>query len=112
MEPPSKNYGAPGEVDLRLNRLMRSASSAEDAVSTAPFGFDTRVVAQWRAGANAGNGNGVARLVRRVALLAAAVIVVSTAGTVRELQRSQASGEPFTNEFAIADSAIENEILP
>jgi hypothetical protein len=96
------------DVDLRLDRLLRSAAlGKEDVLVTAPFGFDTRVVARWRAGAS--NGNGLSRLIGRVALLAALVIIIATAGALREVTRGRDLGEPLTNEFAIADSVIENE---
>jgi hypothetical protein len=96
-------------TDSQIERLLRSAATvAEEKQTSAPFGFDTRVVALWRAGLT--NGNGVGRLIRHVAMLAAAVIIVSTAATIREFQQSQESvGESLTNEFAIADSVIQNE---
>ena len=96
-------------MDSHIDRLLRSAGrSTEQQPVSPPFGFETRVVAQWRAGSS--NGNGVARLIRRVAILAAAVIVVSTAGTIREFARTRENiGEPLANEFAIADSAIQTE---
>jgi hypothetical protein len=72
-----------------------------------PFGFDTRVVALWRAfGVKP---NGIASLLRRVALLSAAVIAISTLVAVRELQQSREQSNDFTNEFAIADTAIQDE---
>jgi len=75
-----------------------------------PFGFDTRVVALWRAISI--KANGLTPLLRRVALLSAAVIVISTVAAVREARQSRERvGEPFTNEFAIADSAIQDEFL-
>ena len=99
------------DVDLRLKRLLRAAAQIpSEAVATAPFGFDTRVVAQWRASGNS-HGNGLARLIRRVAIVATAVIVISTAAAFREFNRSREIGEPLTNEFAIADSAIQQEFL-
>jgi hypothetical protein len=96
------------DVDLRLERLLRSAAREGDEVAaSAPFGFDTRVVALWRASANSGNGLG--RLIRRVAVLATAVIIISTAAVVREFKQSQDVDEPSANEFAIADSIIQDE---
>ena len=96
------------DVDLKLKRLLQSASQAgDDSPASAPFGLDTRVVALWRA--SAPNGNGLARLVRRVALLATAVIIVATAAAVREFNQSREIGEPSANEFAIADSVIQSE---
>ena len=94
----------------KIDRLLRSAAQMdEEAPVTMPFGFDTRVVALWRAALP--TGNGVMQLLRRVALLSTAVIVVSTIGAVREANQSREIRESLTNEFAIADSAIQDEFL-
>ena len=92
-----------------LQRLLKSAAQApEEPEPSVPFGFDTRVVALWRAGN--GNGvNGIARLVRRVAVIAAFVILISSAASFHELQEAQESVDSASNEYAIADTAIENE---
>jgi hypothetical protein len=91
-----------------IDRLLRSAAQAHEEVPAAmPFGFDTRVVALWRGAAP--KANGVMSLLQRVALLSAAVIVISTIAAVREASQSRDIGESFTNEFAIADSAIQDE---
>ena len=91
-----------------LDRLLRSAAQAgEDAPATMSFGFDTRVVALSRPAAP--KPNGVARLLRRVALLSATVIVVSTLAALREARQSREQYNDLTNEFAIADTAIQDE---
>ncbi|MFZ0917460.1 MAG: hypothetical protein WAN04_11240 [Candidatus Udaeobacter sp.] len=96
--------------DEKIDRLLRSAGQAREEIAvTMPFGFDTRVVALWRAAAP--RTNGVISLVRRVALLSAAVIVISTIGAVREVSQNREISESFTNEFAIADSAIQDEFV-
>ena len=92
-----------------LHRLLRSAAQATDPENiSAPFGFDTRVVALSRMASDVG-GNGIARLLRRVALIAAAVILVSSAASFRELLATQDIAEPGANEYAIADSEIQQE---
>lgn len=91
-----------------IDRLLRSAAQVrEEEPSSMPFGFDTRVIALWRAALP--TSNGVVSLVRRVAALALAVIVISTIAAVREANQSREIGESFTNEFAIADTAIQDE---
>ncbi len=96
------------DVDLKLDRLLRSAALTSDHVSLeAPFGFDTRVVAIWRT--HEGAPNGIARLLRRVALLACAVIVLSAAGAYREITQTRELDDSFSNKFAIADAAIQDE---
>jgi len=97
--------------DPKIDRLLRSAAEAcDDVPSAIPFGFDTRVVALWRAGRK--TPNGLTPLLRRIALLSAAVIVVSTIAAVREAGQSREIDESLTNEFAIADSAIQDEFSP
>jgi hypothetical protein len=95
----------------KIDRLLRSATQArEESPAAMPFGFDTRVVALWRAAMP--KPNGVTSLLRGIALLSAAVIVISTLATVREARQSQEQfGDSLTNEFAIADSAIQDEFL-
>jgi len=97
--------------DQKIDRLLRSAAQASEEVPVSmPFGFDTRVVALWRASAI--KANGLTPLLRRVALLSAAVIVISTLAAVREARQSREQlGDSFSNEFAIADSAIQDEFL-
>ena len=102
-KPPGRSGDRPS-----LDRLLRSAAQAGDQTQAAmPFGFDTRVIAPWRAVTP--TPNGVISLVRRVALISAAVIVISTIAFVREASQSREIGESFANEFAIADTAIQNE---
>jgi len=96
--------------DETINRLLRSAAEArEETVATMPFGFDTRVVALWRAAGP--RVNGIMSLVRLVSVLSAAVIAVSTVAVVREASQNREISESFTNEFAIADSAIQDEFV-
>ena len=98
-------------VDPKLDRLLRAAAQeSEDDSPTAPFGFDTRVVALWRA-SRSGNGNGLARLIRRVAFAAMTVIAIASAAALYEANQERDADEPYANEFAIADSAIQNEFL-
>jgi hypothetical protein len=99
------------DVDPRLSRLFRAAAQqGEEAADSAPFGFETRVVAQWRAGLPNGNGNGLSALVRRVAIVASAIIVVATSATVYAIRNNRDRfSEPLTNEFALAEYAIQDE---
>jgi hypothetical protein len=94
-----------------LGRLLRSAAEVPEEQAAPPFGFETRVVALWREGHHAadGSGNGILRLVRRVTLAATLVILLSSTASFRELRKTADAIEPSENEFAIADSAIQNE---
>jgi hypothetical protein len=112
MNPPSNNAspartsGVASDVDL--DRLLRAAAKEKnEAPAEMPLGFDTRVIALSRR-----NGNGAAfgALLRRVVFAAAAVIILATAGAWLEFNRD---GDPIVasgNEFAIADSAIQDEV--
>jgi hypothetical protein len=95
--------------DHEMDRLLRSAAqaTADELPAEMPFGFDTRVIALWHALAS--KPNGVASLLRRVSLLSAAVIAFSTLAAVREIRQSREQYNDFTNEFAIADTAIQDE---
>jgi hypothetical protein len=93
-----------------IDRLLRSAAqTGDESPATMPFGFDTRVVALWRGALPAGDS--VMRLLRSVAVLSAAVIVLSTIAAVYEANQSREVRESITTEFAIADSAIQDEFL-
>jgi len=91
-----------------LNRLLRSAAQVkDDAPAEMPFGFDTRVIALARRN---GNGPAMAGLLGRVALVAAAVIVFASAGAYLEFDRNTDAMLASGSEFAIADSAIQDEV--
>lgn len=91
-----------------LDRLFRSAARTKEEPSVEmPFGFDTRVIALSRTN---GNGSSIARLVRRVALVATAVILLATAGAYFEFGRDSDTVFNSGNEFAIADSVIQDEV--
>jgi hypothetical protein len=97
------------DSDKKMKRLLRSAALAGDDLPVVPpFGFETRVVALWRSGAGKPP-NGLASLLRRVALLSTAVTVIAAVAAIREVRQSREIGESFSNEFAIADSAIQSE---
>jgi hypothetical protein len=94
-----------------VDRLLRSAAQApEEAPAEAPFGFDTRVVAAWRAG---GNGNGdfadLSRFLRHAGVIASAVLVLAGAAAYRQFRDEAKFVAITTNEYAIADSAIQTE---
>lgn len=87
-------------------RLLRAAASVpNEPAPEMPFGFDTRVVALWRASLPSDPAE-IGRLLRRVMLVAASLIVLATAGAYRELHDGDEAAEPFGNEFSIADTAI------
>ncbi len=98
------------DLDQKIDRLLRSAAQVrEEDPAAMPFGFDTRVAALWRAQEEA-TAIGLTHLIRGVALIAVVVIAVAAAGTYREADATRDTGEPFANEYAIADSTIQTEV--
>ena len=97
--------------DEPIDRLLRAAAacSAESEAAEAPFGFDTRVVAHWRAQRSERGADfwDFARVFRRVAASAAIVTACAGAGAVWQLQQNNDFDEPTTSAYAIADNAIE-----
>jgi hypothetical protein len=99
------------DLDQKIDRLLRSAAQAREEVPVAmPFGFDTRVAALWRAQEEA-TATGLTHLIRAVALIAVAMIAIAAAETYREASASRDTDEPFANEYVIADSTIQTELL-
>ena len=93
-----------------LDRLLRAAAQTkEDAPAEMPFGFDTRVIALSQKN---GNGAAFSALLRLVALVAAAVIVFASAGAYLEFNRNADPMSGAGNEYAIADSVIQDEVAP
>ena len=99
------------QPDADLDRLLRSAANAEGpSAPEAPYGFETRVVALWRA-AN-GQATDAAELtgfLRRIGVVAFTVLVLASAGAYRQFNENEQRSAPQTNEYAIADSAIQTE---
>jgi hypothetical protein len=93
-----------------VDRLLRSAAqNTEPRATEVPFGFDTRVVASWRAGN--GGANDVAdlsRFLRRAGVIASAVLVLAAAAAYRQYRDDATFAAP-TNEYAIGDSMIQTE---
>lgn len=99
------------QPDADLDRLLRSAANAPgSAAPEAPFGFETRVVALWHA-ANGHSTDAVelTRFLRRIGALALAVVALASAGAYRQFNENEQRIAPQTNEYAIADSAIQTE---
>jgi hypothetical protein len=94
-----------------IDRLLRSAANASSPEATqAPFGFDTRVVASWRSGNSGANDLvDLSRFLRRAGVIAGTVLVLAGAATYRQYRDDATFAVAPTNEYAIADSAIQTE---
>ena len=99
-------------LDSHLQRLLKLAATVkeEDIGDGAPFGFDTKVLANWRALRKNENGE-LMRFVRRVALVAIAITVIGGAAAYRQISENEDLNEPLTNDYAMADSVIESQLL-
>lgn len=97
--------------EKNLDRLLRSAGNApEEPAPEAPFGFETRVVASWRAGnGRAADVVDLTRFLRRTGVIAFAVLAFASIAAYRQFAEDAAFSAPQTNEYAIADSAIQME---
>ena len=93
-----------------VDRLLRSAGQAEQPKAEIPFGFETRVVAGWRSGQGTGNDFAdLSRFLRGAGAVACAVLVVFGTAAWRQYRDETRFASPATNEYAIADSAIQTE---
>jgi hypothetical protein len=93
-----------------IDRLLRSAARAPQADAEVPFGFVTRVIAGWRSGRTLGNEFAdLSRFLRRAGAIACAVLVIAGAAAYRQYREEAKFASLTTNEYAIADSAIQTE---
>jgi hypothetical protein len=98
--------------DSDLERLFRAAAeTVSHQPNEMPFGFETQVLAGWRAGRTHDLVD-LGHLLRRVVLLSLAVIALACAGTYNELRQSDDPSEASSDEYAIADSAIGSALEP
>jgi hypothetical protein len=99
--------------DSNLDRLLRSAAQTEEPAVTAPFGFDTRVLALLRAarGESSGALQEFALAVRRIAAVAVVVMAFAGVGAYWQLAQNDDDDEPLTNAYAIADNAMDSDLL-
>jgi len=97
--------------DADLDRLLRSAATAAvPPPPETPYGFETRIVALWRAGhGRASDAAELTRFLRRIGAVALAVLAFASAGAYQQFNENEARTVPQTNEYAIADSAIQTE---
>jgi hypothetical protein len=98
-------------ADADLDRLLRSAAAAaEPPAPDVPYGFETRVIALWHGGnGRANDAAELTRFLRRIGAVAFAVLALAGAGTYQQFNENEERIIPQTNEYAIADSAIQTE---
>jgi hypothetical protein len=94
-----------------VDRLLRSAARAPgNPAPEAPFGFDTRVLAAWRA-ATGGTEEfaDLSRFLRGAGVIACAVLVLTGAAAYRQYRDETKLLSSATNEYALVDSTIQSE---
>lgn len=94
-----------------LDRLLRSAAKVpEEPAPEAPFGFNTRVLALARAGNGSTSDTAdLTSFLRRTGVIAFAVLALASVAAYRQFAEDAVFSAPQTNEYAIADSAIQME---
>jgi hypothetical protein len=98
------------ETRADLDRLLRSAAKVEPSAPETPYGFETRVVALWRAGqAPRDDAADLTRFLRRTGVIALAVLALASAAAYRQFSDNVERAFPQDNEYAIADSEIQTE---
>jgi hypothetical protein len=98
------------EPGADLDRLLRSAAKAEPSAPEAAYGFETRVVALWRAAqAPPDDVADLTRFLRRTGVIALAVLALASAAAYRQFSDNVERAFPQDNEYAIADSEIQTE---
>ncbi len=97
------------KVNSDLQRLLRAAAAARpEEPAEVPFGFETRVLANWRAQRFPNGGwRAFTLLFRRVVLSAALVAVCASAGAYWQFSQNEELTEPALNAYVIADNAID-----
>jgi hypothetical protein len=99
------------QTNADLNRLLRAAANApEPSAPEAPYGFGTRVIALWRAGnGRANDATELTRFLRRIGAVALGVLLLASAGAYQQFNENEERATAQTNEYAIADLAIQTE---
>ena len=98
------------KVDADLDRLFRSAAKATPVIPEIPYGFETRIIALWRAGLDRTEDVvELTRFLRRIGAVALVVLVIASVSAYRQSNDNEALTTPHDNEYAIADNAIQIE---
>ena len=94
-----------------IDRLLRAAAKVPaETPLEAPFGFETRVVASWRSGGSVSDDIAdITRFLRRAGAIGLAVLLLAGVAAYRQFRDQEFLAGPQTNEYAIADSAIQTE---
>jgi hypothetical protein len=97
--------------DADLDRLLRSAATvAEPSAPEAPYGFETRLITLSHAGnGRANDAAELTRFLRGIGAVAFAVLVLASAGAYQQFNENEERTTAQTNEYAIADLAIQTE---
>lgn len=94
-----------------VDRLLRAAAKAPDQpAAEASFGFETRILAAWRTANGSFNDfTELSRFLRRAGFIAGAVLLLAGCAAYRQYRDDTKFAAISSNEYAIADSAIQTE---
>ncbi len=97
-------------IDEQIDRLFRAAGQVRPGpVSAPPFGFETRMLAAWRAASSAEIGFWDPGLLVKGLILACAIMAVSF---VPAWNSTQTSSNPFTEYLQLTDSTVPSDETP
>ena len=101
--------------DADVDRLLRGAAFARDEGRfdfDAPFGFDTRVVALWRAQGGSHDFAVLGQWLRRTAAVAVFIAAIASAGAYWAIDDTDDLNSPLAAADSLADQVIERGALP
>jgi hypothetical protein len=93
-------------IDDQLNRLFRAAKEADPAVGAPPYGWDTRMMASWRAGRTVDAG------LWDMALLVRALVVAIILMGISFWPVLNKTSDPYSDYLQLADSTLSSDETP
>ncbi len=97
-------------LDRQLDRLFKAAAQApKPAPGAAPFGLETRVMAEWRASSRGESGDFFVTWFRQATIGACLLAVASLAWNYHDLTNGE---KGISDELAIADSSMKEGLNP
>jgi hypothetical protein len=94
-------------TDQTLQRLINAAAKTVPEVATPPFGLETRVLAQWRAGSADDESVSLFAFLRRATLGAGLVLVLCATWSL-----TRTGGNAIGDEAALLDYHIQTSLTP
>ena len=93
-------------IDDQLNRLFQAAKKADTAILTPPYGWDTRMMAAWRAARPADSGLWDMALLVRGLVVAIILMGISFWPVLNK------TTDPYSDYLQLADSTLASDETP